>query len=52
MIGKGYQLVTLSSDRVMLETMARAMLGDLRATLAHNRRAVSPHAGQTAAVSY
>ena len=52
MIGKGYQLVTLSSDRVMLETTVRKMLGDLRATLEHNKRAVPPHAEQTPAGSY
>jgi 4-hydroxy-2-oxoheptanedioate aldolase len=52
MIGKGYQLVTLSSDRVMLETMARKMLGDLRSTLEHEKRSVPRHAAQTPAVPY
>jgi 4-hydroxy-2-oxoheptanedioate aldolase len=52
MVDKGYQLVTLSSDRVMLETMARKMLGDLRVTLDHNKRALPPDAEQTRAVSY
>jgi 4-hydroxy-2-oxoheptanedioate aldolase len=47
MIDKGFQLVTLSSDRAMLETMARTMLGDLRATLEYNKRAVPTHAEQT-----
>jgi 4-hydroxy-2-oxoheptanedioate aldolase len=51
MIEKGYQLVTLSSDRVMLETAARRMLGDLRATLEPSERTVPP-AERTPAVSY
>jgi len=52
MIDKGYQLVTLSSDRAMLETMARTILGDLLATLKHNQRAVSAHAARISALSY
>jgi len=52
MVGKGYQFVTLSSDRVMLETMARKMLGDLREGLYHGETAAPPHAEQTRAVSY
>jgi 4-hydroxy-2-oxoheptanedioate aldolase len=51
MIGKGYQLVTLSSDRVMLETMVRKMLGDLRATLDHEKREML-HVERTPAASY
>jgi len=31
MIGKGYQFVSLPNDRIMLETMARKMLGEVRA---------------------
>jgi 4-hydroxy-2-oxoheptanedioate aldolase len=52
MIDKGYQLVTLSSDRVLLETMARKMLGDLRATLEHREGAGPPDAARTPVSSY
>jgi 4-hydroxy-2-oxoheptanedioate aldolase len=50
MIDMGYQLVTLSSDRAMLETMARTMLGNLRATLGHMNSAAPSDSGQTPAV--
>jgi 4-hydroxy-2-oxoheptanedioate aldolase len=52
MVDKGYQLVTLSSDRVMLETMARNLLGDLRATLRQSKGAAPLHAKRAPAGSY
>jgi 4-hydroxy-2-oxoheptanedioate aldolase len=52
MIDKGYQLVTLSSDRVMLETMARKMLGEMRESLGRGSPARRLNADQTPADSY
>jgi hypothetical protein len=52
MIGKGCQLATLSSDRVMLETMARKMLGDVRSTFEQSKTAVLLHVQPIPAGSY